>query len=445
MRSKHCAAVVIVGLVALSGIFAHVSAQDDETASAKELVELLVKKDWKAAFERFSDELKQDVTAETLEKAVSDYEKRFGAWKDVKETRVEKETARGTPVLVVCRLEKGLVGVRVTSKKKVVTGIHFGPLWSPPAYVKEGSFTEKDITVGFGEYALPGTLTLPVGEGPFPGVVFVHGSGGGDRDESLEETRPFKDVAQGLASVGIASLRYDKRTHMRAITLKMLSNLGPHLTVKEEVIDDALTAIHLLRKQAKIDRKRTFLLGHSLGGMLAPRIAKDYPELAGVIVWAGCGRPFEDVWWDQMEFSVDLAGYKGAAREAALKPLKKQFDLVKSPDLSVETPGEQLPFGGPARYWLDIRNSDAPGLAKTLRQPFLVLQGERDFNVTLADFELWKKALADRKDCELKTYPLADHALVDREGKGRCNPRECQVFGHVNADAVADIAAFIKR
>src|SRR5262249_29401225 len=156
-----------------------------------------------------------------------------------------------------------------------IAGLRFRPPaapaapYSPPAYVTPASYTETEFTVGSGDWPLPGTLEMPVGAGPFPALVLVQGSGPNDRDETLFGNKPFKDLALGLASRGVAVLRYDKRTKVYQAKLAGV----PGLTVTEEVVEDALAAVKTLRAQPRIDPARVFVLGHSLGGMLIPRIA----------------------------------------------------------------------------------------------------------------------------------------------------------------------------
>src|SRR6185369_4322477 len=95
--------------------------------------------------------------------------------------------------------------------------------YQPPAYVVPSMFREQELTVGAGtEWALPATLTLPTGTGPFPAVVLVHGSGPNDRDETIGPNKPFQDLAQGLASQGIAVLRYEKRTKQHPVAMGLL-------------------------------------------------------------------------------------------------------------------------------------------------------------------------------------------------------------------------------
>ena len=134
-------------------------------------------------------------------------------------------------------------------------------------------------------FPLKGLLTLPEGSGPFPAVVLVHSSGSSNMDEKVGKLTPFKDIALGLAQRGIASVRYDKRSYAHG--LKMVLDKGHPITVREETIDDALQAARLLRSDSRIDADRVFLLGHSMGAMLAPRIEAEGGDFAGLILLAG--------------------------------------------------------------------------------------------------------------------------------------------------------------
>ena len=143
----------------------------------------------------------------------------------------------------------------------------------------------ENIIVGKGtNYPLHGLLTLPDDTSkPVPAVVFVHGSGASNRDEKVGKLTPFKDLAEGLAARGIASVRYDKRSF--AYGRKMLKE--KNITVKEETIEDAVRATQLLRKDGRIDRNRIFIVGHSMGAMLAPRIDAQGGNYCGLILMAG--------------------------------------------------------------------------------------------------------------------------------------------------------------
>ena len=152
------------------------------------------------------------------------------------------------------------------------------------------------------DYPLPGLLTLPDGAGPFPAVLLVHGSGPQDRDEAVGPNRPFRDLAVGLAALGVASLRYDKRTFAHG--KRLADALQGRLSVEEEVIRDALCAAALLRAEPLIRPDRVYLLGHSMGGMLAPRIDAEGGAFAGLIFWAGTPRTLDALILEQNEASL---------------------------------------------------------------------------------------------------------------------------------------------
>ncbi len=244
------------------------------------------------------------------------------------------------------------MGVRVALTPHLkVTGFFIHPLetaYQPPAYVDTTRFTERDIQVGKEPWLLPGTITVPKGTGPFPVVVLVHGSGPNDRDETIGGNRPFKDLAWGLASRGIAVVRYDKRT--RVYGARMQSRF---ITLDAEVIADALAAVYLARSAAVLDSTRVFLLGHSLGAMLGPSIAGRDGHLAGLILLAGPARRFADVLRDQMRYIDSLSG--GA------DPGTKEI-LGQLPALAAHTlPPDSVVLGVPAghRTRADSQDADA--------------------------------------------------------------------------------------
>ena len=302
--------------------------------------------------------------------------------------------------------------------------------WAPPPYSKPDSFTEREVTVGSDEWKLPGTLTVPVGKGPFPGVVLVQGSGPNDRDETVGAAKVFKDLADGLGSRGVVVLRDEKRTRQYPRVAQLST-----LTVKEEILDDAGRALALLRTQPEVDPKRVYLLGHSLGGSYAPRIAAEDGKLAGIIVMAGDLRKMEDAILDQY-------AYLGASA-ADMDAYRKQADKVRSlePDDADAPPVSVGSVTAPASYWLSLADYDATAEAKELAIPMLILQGERDYQVTMKEFAAWKAAVGNRKNVTMKSYPALNHLFVAGEGKSL--PDEYAKPGHVAPEVVDDIAKFI--
>jgi dienelactone hydrolase len=268
--------------------------------------------------------------------------------------------------------------------------------------------------------------------------VLVHGSGPNDRDETVGSNKPFKDLAWGLASRGVAVLRYEKRTKQYGAKIVSI----PNLTAKEEVVDDALAAVELLRKTEGIDAKRIFVLGHSLGGMFVPRIGRLDPNIAGLIALAGATRPLEDVIPEQLAYIFSLDGSVSPEEQKQIDQAKEQAAKVKS--LKPEDAGSTAPiFGVPVSYWLDLRGYDPAESAKALKQPMLILQGERDYQVTMEDFKRWDTALAGKRNVTLKSYPGLNHLFI--AGTTRSTPLEYEQPGHVDERVLEDIASWIKK
>jgi uncharacterized protein len=441
-------------LLSLLGICAHsavVAAEPpdeeklkEQKASAKALVEALAKEDFKAAGKDFDDAMKKALPADKLESTWKTVTGQVGAFKKVTGYRVES-TAKVNFVFVVCQFEKIDVDVRVVfNADKQITGLFFQPTkpkfdYKPPGYAKQDSFRESEVKVGEGEWSLPATLTAPKGDGPFPAVVLVQGSGPHDRDETIGPNKPFRDLAWGLASQGIAVLRFEKRTREYGAKMAALKDITP----KEEVVDDALAAAALLRKSKAIDGKKIFILGHSLGASMAPRIGQGDGDLAGLILLAGTTRPLEDVIVEQVSYVISLNDPITDQQKEELEKIKKQAARVKDPKLSPDTPAVDLPFGVPAPYWLALREYDPTATAAKLKRPMLILQGERDYQVTMADFEGWKKALGSQRGVRLKSYPKLNHLFM--EGVGKAIPAEYDRAGHVAVDVVDDIAEWVKK
>lgn len=347
----------------------------------------------------------------------------------------------GTPQLFALRAQR-LRAVRRGAEeleRRAFAAAPEAPAWKPPAYAVPGAFREQDVTVGAGtEWALPGTLTMPAGRGPHPSLVLVHGSGPNDRDETVGVSKPFRDLAWGLASRGVAVLRYEKRSRVHGARLAALKSM----TVKEETVDDALAAVALLRRTPGVDAKRIFVLGHSLGGGLVPRIGAADPRIRGFVILAGYTRPLADEIVRQYEYLFALDGTLGDDERKLIEAARRDAARVRSLTPADAAAGRML-RGAPAAYWLDLRDYSPPAAARKLRRPLLVLQGERDYNVTMDAFADWRRALARRRDADFKSYPKLDHGFL--EGAGPSKDTDYAAPRNVPLYVVADIADWIKR
>jgi len=372
----------------------------DSRAIADAAFEELFNQDFAALAKRFSAEMSAAMPSEKLPAAIGPVLKSLGK---LLSGRPEPQvtSVNGYDVfLYPAELERAKMTVVITiNSEGQVGGLFLRP--TQPDAVKPG-----ELAVTSGNIKLPASLVVPEGEGPFPAIVLVHGSGPGDRDETVGANTPFKDLAQGLAKHGVATLRYVKRTRQypqRGVA-----------TVQDEVIEDALSALVLARSQPNIDPRRVFLLGHSLGAYLAPRIATADTKIAGIIMLAGNVRPV-----------LELA--------------REQLQYLHAPEERLQ----QLKAAAPASYWEDLTAYDPVATARQLEMPILVLQGERDYQVTMKEFELWRSGLQEKEDISFNSYPKLNHIFL--EGEGESKPEEYNKPGHIPDYVYADIAAFVNH
>src|SRR5260370_25486064 len=157
------------------------------------------------------------------------------------------------------------------------------------------------------------------------------------------------------------------------------------LTVQEETVDDAVKAIALIRWQREVNGNKIFVIGHSLGAYVAPRIAEADGKLAGMILMAGNVRPLEDLLVEQVEYM----GIKSDQLERS-KALQAKVKKLESADEDSPALG-----GLPVSYWLHLKDYYPAAAAKKLGIPMLILQDEPSYQVTITELLLWKAALGN--------------------------------------------------
>jgi dienelactone hydrolase len=276
---------------------------------------------------------------------------------------------------------------------------------------------------------------LPNGAGPFPAVVLVHGSGPQDRDETIGANRPFLDLARGLAARGIAVLRYEKRTKARPQDFA-----DGHYTVDDETTNDAVTAVAALAAAPGIDPKRIYVLGHSQGGLMAPRIAVRSQKVAGLILLAAPARPILDLLSEQNHYLANLDGKISPEEKVFLADLDNRIAKTRG---KTDVPLTDTPMNLPAAYWRSVDSVDPIAEARPLEQPMLLLQGGRDMQVVAADWQRWQSAFGHDPRVSFRHYPALNHLAI--AGTGPATMTEYNTAGHVDAGLIADIADWIGK
>jgi len=412
-----CATVLALALAAV----ARGQAPDNPAVThAKHVFDLLTMQQFDDVAKELNAQMAAAINASQLRDIWSSIQAQAGNFVSYVDDRVATPSPGVTAVVLGCRFEKATLNALVAfDADNRIAGLRLTPRQNPapPATPPPSNrFTEEAVTVGSGGWQLPGTLTLPIG--PIAAaVVLVHGSGPNDRNETIGANAPFRDLAWGLGDRGIAVLRYDKRT--RVYGARMAGDTS--MTVREETTDDALRAVSLLRHHDRIDPRRIVVLGHSLGGNLAPRIAAEDSSLAGIVIMAGSTRPLLESAREQLAYLSSL-NPGTINQEQALQSLRK---------------------AAPDSYWKDLDAYKPAETAAHLTLPILILQGERDYQVTPADLRGWREALGNHPNVTIKTYPTLNHLFMP--GEGTSTPAEYQQPSHIPDFVLDDIGGWIKQ
>ncbi|HRP02917.1 MAG TPA: DUF3887 domain-containing protein [Candidatus Kapabacteria bacterium] len=314
--------------------------------------------------------------------------------------------------------------------------------YSYPSYNDSTKYEEIHIQFGDPNFPLGATLTIPKNAKSMPIAILVHGSGPHDRDESIGPNKPFKDLAGGLASQGIAVFRYEKRT------LEYGSKLDINtLDLNIESIDDVIYALkYIANNGAKIniDTKKVFVIGHSLGASLLPRINNKSNDFRGFVSLAGMTRTIDQVLIEQTQYLYNLDSTFDDTEKEGFEELKRQLINALSPNLSKDTPQDSLPFNLSGTYWLDFRSLNTKSEASAISKPILVLQGEADYQVTMEDFEGWKEALKNNSQATFIAYPSLNHLFM-QSSTAKSVPQDYYKPNHIDAKVILDISNWIKK
>ena len=287
---------------------------------------------------------------------------------------------------------------------------------------------------------LPGTLTLPEGEGLFPVVILIHGSGPNDRDETIGNNKPFRDIAYGLSKQGIAVYRYDKRTYVYGQEMAE----DTEMTLEEETILDAVKAVEILKEQDQINPEQIYLAGHSLGGQALPAIhgaLTDSTDVAGYIFMAAPARKLQELMREQYDFLYSLTPELDEIQAEQKKEVYAELDRLLNELESLKD--DEAVLGAYGTYWKNLNGYDQVTEAANISKPCLVLQGEEDYQVTMEDFEIWQDAYGKEDNWEFISYAGLTHLFMQGEKENGSGDylKEQQVDSRV----IADISAFVLR
>ncbi len=396
-------------------------------ASSLQLLEQMEEGQFDEVVALFSPDLARQVSALQLRLGLMQVRQQAGAFEGLIGAHAFED---GQAVIIdaYARHEKAALRLRLPySEAGELIGIWIGA--APEAEI-ERAFGEDspstatgehgvDHAVTIGAFNLPGRLVIPKDPAADQGiaVLLVPGSGPSDMDETFGAAgnKPLRDIADALAARGIASLRYDKRS------LAAPDSFDDGVTIQAEVLEDVQAAVSLLSQHPLTSQHELYLVGHSLGGMLAPQILTDNPQLRGAVILAGTPRSLWDVIYDQglaalqqnwLEMREQQNWNEGA--QAMGEGIAKAA-LIQARDLArkMTKDNQEEAFGLPGEYIVSLNELNLADKALDLNQPLLILQGEQDQQVYAdKDFVAWRDLLGEREQVSYKLYPWLNHMFM---------------------------------
>lgn len=386
---------------------------------------LLVDKNAEKAHSYFDSSVANQIPVEQLKALPEQLQAQIGGLKNILEVNNE-----GNIYYFYTEFEKTKLDVQLTfGENNKLLGFFLVP---HKTFEKRDEKTEFRIKSDAVE--LKGTLLVPPSDNKKRLVIFVHGSGAHDRDETIGENKPFKDIAEYLFSHGIASYRYDKRIYSYPETFNEKS------TVEDETINDAVNAALYFKNNPEYKGYEIIILGHSLGAYMMPKIAEK-AQVSKYVFMAGNARPLQDLLVEQYEYlhSLDPANVPAEA----VQEIKKQVAFLNSSRFNLNSPKSELPLGQSAAYWKYLKDYNQLNEVKKIKAPMLFVQGGRDYQVTEKDFNLWKETLKNNKAAVFKFYPALSHLFIS--GSGKPSPKDYETKGKVDEQFLKDLTDFILK
>jgi uncharacterized protein len=420
----------------------HVAFSQTNSDLAIQFIKQMERAQFDSCYKLFDTVVTNKINSEMLKQMWESIPRFTGDYLGYSDIRAEKKDTTES-VYIRCAFEKTKMDLALSfNQVQKIIGIFFLPpknaaSYEMPEYNKSHKYYETKLAVKTGTLEMPGVLLIPnVVENP-PVVILLGGSGPTDKDGTIGPNKVLKDIAVGLSSMGIATYRFDKRTIKYGNEIQQnTSKFG----IEQEVIEDALSAIKLIRNYPNTKNSKIIVAGHSLGAYCAPMVALKSKDVSGVVLLAGNARPLEDLILEQYTYIFGLDSID-SNEKAELKKIEEQVARVKNTKQLKISQEKDLPLNLNSYYWQSLKKYDQIKTAKSIKQPILVIQGERDYQVTMKDYEIWKRELAGNKKNMFASYPKLNHLFISGESKS--TPEDYDKPGHVDEFVIKTIIDFI--
>jgi len=398
---------------------------------ADRYLQFLLRGNYHLAYEMQSLRAKTLYTVENMSQEFQQLAEEYGEYLFIFST--ETSEIRGFTVFIFhAQFERGFIdfNVVVDDQGRVDTFLVQPTLQTGAIaeYIDTSKFDEFEITIGEDRNRLPAVITVPKEIDKYPLVILIHDSGAMDRDSTIGPNKPFRQIAWGLATQGVAVLRYDKRTFVFG---EQLSQTSP--SIETEVIEDVINAITAASRIPSVSS--IFLAGHGLGGRVAPAIAARDSRVDGVILLATPARR-------ELQVIIDKQKYIGSLYEEESGQRTKLLTDYLQTALDGKLPPGAPVLAATAGYYYELDRMNPIEIVRELEIPVLIVQGDADFESTVQDYIMFMNALWTRLNVYFQLLPGLDHYFMPVKGE-MSTPDYYYEFRHIDIQLIDAMFSWI--
>lgn len=423
-------------LVLVSMVMFSVSAQ----SLMDDVVTNLNKGKYNKLYRCFDATMKENISKKQLKEVWETLVATAGELKSIDDIKTEDRDG-GIKQTGILKFENSSVKMILSQNdKKELSGLFVTQLgYQPPSYALGLGTGKKRINFFSDSLELPGELIIPIDCNNCPVVVLVHGSGPNDKDETFGPTKVFYDIAMGLASKGIATFRYDKRFHIYP------DLMSKQFDLYDETINDAIAALKTIQQDSSLQFGKYVMMGHSLGAYSMPLIADAVASsLDGAILFSGNARRLEDLIDYQMKYLTGFDDVITDEEEQYIIDNTARSRNIRNGDYTDSTSSENLLAYWPGTFWKGIKEYDPVAtLKKNTQTPFFIMQGEKDYQITMEDFALWKEGTTGMSNVKLQSFPGLTHFFTPTDAE-RGSPQDYFAPNNVDEGVIDAIAEWVK-
>lgn len=305
------------------------------------------------------------------------------------------------------------------------------------ANIKLSSNAEK-VKIRSGEYLINCEIVKPKNMTSATKMVVIVGDAGATgMDGGTEVNTPYKDIAQGLASKGIASLRFDKRYFTYGMDFTLREDYD--FTLKEDYIDDYKAVMSYISGRSDINKDNIYVIGFGQGGSLIPMLDRACSIAKGYVFMGANQSAPEDIISNMSKAMVDvIPNITQGEKNQMLSIINAEVNAIKG--LTTYSP-DDFYLDQSTKYWLSYRGYDPASRARDINKPMMFLHGSNDFAVPVSEIELFRGVLSSKENMSFKVYS----GLTSEFIAGPKNFDAYTTKGKVSQTVIDDISGFINN